>query len=223
MKVWNLVALGQVYNQPAVVEEGRKIFDIWLDHIARYGNREYLSPTYSAVDIESLLLMHKYISDEDIKQKSFDALNFFMIDICAHYNERGGFLGGAHSRDYNRVFGRDLLEDIYMNPLLGWENTSTHLFYQIAFSELKELGLSTQQKELMNRENRFIIQRWDSLNYTYACDFIGKKFSIASTNRYYSPDDKPFVIYLNSEKVTEMPNISYCMEGRIDHYGIWNM
>ncbi|MEI6142913.1 MAG: hypothetical protein WCP85_26790 [Mariniphaga sp.] len=222
MRIWNMIALGQVYKQPSVVDEGRKLFDIWLNHIARYGNREYDSPTYCGVDLESLLLIHRFTSDSDIKTKAADALRFFMNDISSHYNQRGGFLGGAHSRDYNRVFGRDLLEEKYMNPLLGGENRNTHLFHQVCLSELQKLGLTPQQKELMDRKNRFIVQRWDSLANTYACDFVGNKVSIASSNQTYSPDDKPFAIYLSSTRIPEMINIAFVMEGRGDHYGTWS-
>ena len=91
----------------------------------------------------------------------------------------------------------------------------------VTFSILKERGLSAQQKELMHRKNRFIVQRWDSLAHTYACDFVGEKVSIASTSQAYSPDDKPFVTYLSSQKIPEMPNIAYVVEGRDDHYGTW--
>jgi hypothetical protein len=213
MRIWNMVALGQVYHQPSVVEEGRKFLDIWLNHIARYGNREYDSPTYCGVDLESLLLLHRFTTDADIRQKASDAIRFFMNDLSAHYNERGGFLGGAHSRDYNRVFGRDLL---------GKKSTNTHLFHQLCLDELQTIGLSTQQKELMNRKNRFMVQRWDSLAHTYACDFVGDKVSIASSNQSYSPDDKAFVIYLSSPQVPQMLNIAYNMEGRDDHYGTWS-
>ncbi len=110
MKIWNLVALGQVYNQPEMVESGRRLFNDWLNHVAQYGNREYDSPTYSGVDMESLLLIYTFIKDADIHTKAANALQFFINDLSVHYNQRGGFLGGAHSRDYNRVFSRDLLE-----------------------------------------------------------------------------------------------------------------
>jgi hypothetical protein len=222
MRIWNMVALGQVYKQPSVVEEGRKLFNIWLDHVAQFGNREYDSPTYCGVDLESLALIRKYSTDEDIRTKAADAINFLLTDLCSHYNQRGGFLGGAHSRDYNRVFGRDLLEEKYMNPLLGGENTNTHLFHQICFSILNETGLSAQQNELMNRPNRFIVQRWDSIINSYSCDYVGKKVSLASSNQAYSPDDKSFVAYLSSERVPQMLNIAYNMEGRNDHYGTWS-
>jgi hypothetical protein len=133
----------------------------------------------------------------------------------------GGYLAGAHSRDYNRVFGRDLLEEKYINPLLGRENKNNQLFNEICFSILKERGLSSFQKQIMEKPNRFIEQRWDSLPHTYTTDFHGKKFSIASSSQYYSPDDKSFVMYLNSKRIPEMPNIVYVMEGRNDHYGTW--
>jgi hypothetical protein len=216
-----MIALGQVYKQPSVVEEGRNFFDIWLNHVAQFGNREYDSPTYCGVDLESLVLIRKYSTDSDLRTKATDAINFLLTDLCSHYNQRGGFLGGAHSRDYNRVFGRDLLEEKYMNPMLGGENTNTHLFHQICFSILNETGLSPQQKELMNRPNRFIVQRWDSIANSYSCDYVGKKFSIASSNQSYSPDDKAFVAYMSSERVPQMLNIAYNMEGRNDHYGTW--
>ena len=221
MRIWNMVALGQVYKQPLVVEEGRKLLNIWLNHISQYGNREYDSPTYCGVDLESLVLLHKYTLDKDIKTKAADAINFFLTDLCSHYNQQGGFLGGAHSRDYNRVFGRDLLEEKYMNPLLGGENTNNHLFHQICFSALKEIGLSVQQKELMNRPDRFIVQRWDSIKNAFSCDYVGKKVSIASSNQSYSPDDKSFVVYLSTPQIPQMLNIAYNMEGRDDHYGTW--
>jgi len=44
----------------------------------------------------------------------------------------------------------------------------------------------------MNRKNRFIIQRWKSWPIRFACDFVGNKVSIASSNQAYSPDYKPF-------------------------------
>ncbi len=221
MRIWNLTALGQVYKQRSVMEEGRKFFDIWLNHLARFGNREYDSPTYCGVDLESLLLIHRFSTDKGIKMMAFDAIQFFLNDLCSHYNQRGRFLGGAHSRDYNRVFGRDLLEEKYLNPLMGRENTNNHLFHQICLTELQKIGLTSGQKELMNRKNRLIVQRWDSLANTYACDYVGNKVSIASSNQAYSPDDKPFVIYLSSKRIPEMPNIAYVVEGRDDHYGTW--
>ena len=221
MRCWNFIALGQVYNNASVVEEGRKAFDIWLKHVANYGNREYDSPTYSGVDIESLLLLVQFAKDADIHQKASDALDFFLTDLAAHYNPLGGYLAGAHSRDYNRVFGRDLLEEKYINPLLGRENKNNQLFRQICFSILKERGLTKFQQSLMSKSDRFIEQRWDSLPHTFTTDYHGKKFSIASSSQYYSPDDKSFVMYLNSKRIPEMPNIVYVMEGRNDHYGTW--
>ncbi len=222
MRIWNFIAYGQIYNQPTITEEGRAYFNQWLNHVARYGNREYDSPTYCGVDLESLLLIYAFSKDADIKSKAGDALQLFLTDLSSHYNQRGGFLAGAHSRDYNRVFGRDLLEEKYFNPLLGYENKNTHLFHQICLSALQQLGLSKSQKELMNRNNRFVVQRWDSLAHTFACDYVGRKVSIASSNQAYSPDDKPFAIYLSSERVPAMPNIAFVMEGRDDHYGTWS-
>ena len=104
---------------------------------------------------------------------------------------------------------------------MGGENKNNHLFHQICLAELQKIGLTPQQKELKDHKNRFIVQRWDSLANAYACDFVGNKVSIASSNQAYSPDDKPFVIYLSSPKIPEMPNIVYVMEGRGDHYGTW--
>ena len=221
MKIWNFVAFAQVYQQPAILEEGRKYFDLWLNHVSRYGNREYDSPTYCGVDIESLLLICRFSTDPDIQSKARAALRFFLNDLSAHYLPRAGILGGAHSRDYNRVFSRDLLEEKYLNPLLGRPNRNVHLFHELCLSTLKQIGLSREQKEWMNRKNRFIIQRWDSLANSFACDFVGNKVSIASSNQAYSPDDKPFVIYLSSKRIPEMPNVAFVMEGRDDHYGTW--
>ena len=222
MKIWNFVAYGQAYHQPEITEEGRKYFDQWLYHVSHYGNREYDSPTYCGVDLESLLLINRFITDPDIKAKAKDALSFFMNDLSAHYDPLAGVLAGAHSRDYNRVFSRDLLEEKYLNPLLGRKNTNLHLFHQLCLSTLLEIGLSYDQKTWMNQKNRFIVQRWDSIPNAFACHYVGNKFSMASSNQAYSPDDKPFVMYLSSMNIPEMPNIAFVMEGRDDHYGTWS-
>jgi len=146
MKIWNFVAFAQVYQQPEILEEGRKYFDLWLNHVSRYGNREYDSPTYCGVDIESLLLICRFSTDPDIQSKARAALRFFLNDLSAHYLPRAGILGGAHSRDYNRVFSRDLLEEKYLNPLLGRPNRNVHLFHELCLSTLKQIGLSREQK-----------------------------------------------------------------------------
>lgn len=221
MKIWNTIALGQVYHDTTMLKEGRTLFNAWLNRIAKFGNREYDSPTYCGVDIESLLLMIRFSNDEDIRMKARDALTFFLNDISAHYNPIGGYLAGAHSRDYNRAFSRDLLEEKYINPLLGRKNNNIHVFHQLSSATLNEIGLSAYQRELMNRPDRFIIQRWDSLPHSYSTHYVGKKFSIASSNQNYSPDDKAFAIYLSSRRIPEMLNITYVMEGRDDHYGAW--
>ena len=221
MRCWNLLALGEVYNNPTATNEGLKAFDMWLKHVANYGNREFDSPTYCGVDLESLLLMSRFIKNKAIKTKAADALQFFLTDLSAHYNKAGGYLEGAHSRDYNRVFGRDLLEEKYMDPLLGKPNNNINLFNQVCFSILKDLQLSAAQQKIMVQTDKFIIQRWDSMPHTYAYDYHGKKFSIASSNQYYSPDDKSFIAYLSSKKIPAMPNIVYVAEGRNDHYGTW--
>jgi hypothetical protein len=222
MKIWNFLSHGEVYHEPAILEEGKKYLDEWLHHVSRYGNREYDSPTYSGVDLESLLLIHTFIKDADVQRKITDVLKFFITDLSSHYLPNAGILGGAHSRDYNRVFSRDLLEEKYFNPLIGRKNTNTHLFHQVCTKALMDLGLSKTQQDLMNQKDRYIIQRWDSLPHTYAADYTANKFSIASSNQAYSPDDKPFAIYLSSKDIPEMPNIAYVMEGRDDHYGTWS-
>ncbi len=222
MRIWNLIALGQVYNKPAVIEEGRRHLNLWIKQLANFGNREYDSPTYGGVDLESLLLLSQFAKDKDIQEKVSTALNFFLTDFSAHYNQLGGFLGGAHSRDYNRAFSREILEEKYLNPLFGKPNNLTHLFHQICFTRLKELGLTAQQQALVNKKNKLIIQRWDSIPNAYAVDYVGNKVSIASSNQTYSPDDKPLVIYLCSKSIPEMANIAYDLEGRDDHYGQWS-
>jgi hypothetical protein len=50
---------------------------------------------------------------------------------------------------------------------------------------------------------------------------VGHKVSLASSNQSYSPDDKAFVAYLGSDRIPQMLNMAYNMEGRNDHYGTW--
>ena len=223
MKTWDLVAVGQIYGRADVLEEGRDCFRQWFSLTAKSGVREFDSPTYAGVNLESLALLRKYSTDAEIKQMAETAIDFILTDLCSHYNPLAKSLNGAHSRDYNRPFARDLLEEYFLIPLLGGKNRNNDLFGQLCFISLQEKGLTDQQKELMDRKNRLIYQRWDGLPGAYTCDFRGNKFSMATSNRTYGPEDKSFVVYLSSPRVPDMLNINYIMEGRDDHYGTeWN-
>jgi len=72
MKIWNFVAFAQVYQQPEYFEEReRKYFDLWLNHVSRYGNRQYDSPTYCGVDMRILCCpVCRFSTDPDIQSKA---------------------------------------------------------------------------------------------------------------------------------------------------------
>lgn len=106
MNAANLVLLGEVCNRPDVFAEGVKRLDAFLLNTALVGVCEYASPTYTAVDLAVLHRLHGAVRDASVKDKAARLLRLFWTDIAASSFPDAGRLGGAHSRDYDYLYGR---------------------------------------------------------------------------------------------------------------------
>ncbi len=213
IKTWNLVALGETLQRPALTDTGYQMLDDWIAHTRANGITEYLSPTYYGVDLDALGLLARDAQRADGRAKATAALRYLWADIAANWYEPGRRLGGAHSRDYDYLTGRGEL-DVHLS-LAGWldgtklpTRTLARYSHWQPTEEFRKLALDLP---------RVVSQRWGSDDRHRADQYVGRKFSIGSAGASYASMDKPLVVNLPGGPA--MPQVSFFMDARGDAYG----
>ena len=87
-------------------------------HTAENGICEYLSPTYYGVDLGCLGFIATFAKRERGRKQAEALLKLLWTDIAANWYEPAMRLGGAHSRDYNYLFGRGYCD--HQLRIVGW-------------------------------------------------------------------------------------------------------
>ena len=219
MKTWNLVALGETLQRPDLATEGSAMLDTWMAFTSRNGIREYLSPTYYGVDLDSLALMARYLADKSVKAKAARCLHLFWKDIAANWFEPAERLGGAHGRDYDYLTGHG---DLDRHPVdSGWidsKEVKPELFqvFADATRSVPPAGLGAQSPGDIPR---FVFQKWDAPESAWTSQYIGHHFSIGVSGSSQGPEDKPFALNLAGLAGPKTVMVNFFMDGRDDPYG----
>jgi len=220
MKTWNLLALGEGLQRPELVQEGSAMLDQWIEFTSKNGIREFLSPTYLAVDLDSLGLMANVLSNPPVKEKAERLLRLFWTTIAANWFEPAGRLGGSHGRDYDYLTGHGYL-DQYLLPA-GWIDAKQASMspYILVFNKMARW---TPPEELhtqaISAVPRFVFQRWDAAPACWASQYIGHHFSIGVSGSCQGPEDKPFALNLAGPAGPKTVMVNFFMDGRGDPYG----
>lgn len=99
------IVLGETFERPDAVAEGRKRLAMFLNVLYDHGAFEYVSPTYYAVDIDALQFGYRYISDPEIRETFKILLDYFWTDMALNWYLQGQRLSGAQSRTYDYLRG----------------------------------------------------------------------------------------------------------------------
>lgn len=214
MNFQNLILLGEVFNRPDVLKEGLKRLNTFMIHTAVTGISEYSSPTYTAVDIACLHRLWKHTKLQDVKDKTDKLLQLFWYDIAASTFVPANRLGGAHSRDYNYLFGHGDI-DRYLRGagLIPSDPPPTSPFWKN-----DDWKPSAEILAMANVTPRLLTARWGDLHYQNRVLWIGKNIalSVAGAN-YHNMDIAMSVNFDDNEKRTVRGY--FIPDGRRDPYG----
>lgn len=214
MKVWNCIALGEATGRDDLADEGYWLLDRWLMHTWESGVHEYLSPTYYAVDLDSLGLLARFAKRDDRRKEVETIVHYFWFDIAANWFEPCQRIGGAHSRDYDYLTGHGNIKRYAM--IEGWIPGKETL----GPSAFRDLSMSSSRGVRDNpalRKPRLVCQRWGLAPYETAVHWIGKRLSVGSAGANYGPMDKPLSVNIAGNSKT--PNMIFFMDARGDAYG----
>jgi hypothetical protein len=142
-KVCNLILIGQgpedgngnalVPADATTLNTGRTNFMTWVSTVRTYGIHEFLSPTYTGIDVEMLANLELFAQDPGILTMAQQALTEAWIDLYANWYSQDQRLGGTHSRTYEFLIDENRTTDRYIyaasNPAAvsssGWPDLLT--------------------------------------------------------------------------------------------------
>ena len=114
MHTANLITLGEALgkygpNADKAASAGYFFWQRWLEYTSVAGFHEFDSPTYTAVQLNGLYILSSYAKKEEHRLDATQVIDFLWTGIAATWFPEGQMLSGAHSRDYDFLFGKGLL------------------------------------------------------------------------------------------------------------------
>ena len=108
LRVGNLVLTGQgpadgngnllLTPNQTVIDRGRTDFMAWVSTVQNNGVHEFMSPTYTGVDLEALGNIYLYARDPGIAAMAQQGSKLLWIDMYANWYTQNQRMGGTHSR-----------------------------------------------------------------------------------------------------------------------------
>lgn len=213
-KTWNCIALGESTGRGDLAKEGYQMLQTWLNFTKTNGISEYLSPTYYAVDMENIGLIARHSKNADIREKARLAMQYVWTQVAANWFAPAERLGGAHSRDYDYLFGRGGLDEWVARA--GWSTFKKPANY----SFYKECWVAPEnwiKSDVLEKYPRMVWQRWGVEQWQNASQWLGKTIAIGTSGAaYHDAMDKTFVVLFSG---ADLPTCYYLMDARMDPYG----
>ena len=211
MKMWNMIAMGETLGIADMASEGYEMLKTWMKYTSKNGIWEHNSPTYSGIAAADLSLIAKYSAREDIRKEASVAIEYFSYTLFANCINQGVYLGGPHSRDYNRLISQGNTDQYMKHYLKGYE-----------LSFIKSLSAwepADEAKNVVNKIPRMVAWRFGELDTQVAYSYYGNKFNIGCMERTWGPDHKVLVANVSSKDNPLVVNTALVVEGRSDPYG----
>jgi hypothetical protein len=123
-RVCNLILTGQgpadgsgnslLTANSTVVNTGRTDLMSWISTVRNYGVHEFLSPTYTGVDLEVLGYIYLYSTDPGISAMAQQGAKLLWIDLYGNWYTQDQRIGGTHSRTYEFLTDEDRETDRFL-------------------------------------------------------------------------------------------------------------
>jgi hypothetical protein len=214
MKAWNLIALGQIFQDADAVAQGTGMLRDWLARVRAVGIEEYLSTGYYAVDIENLGLIENLARDATARGLARQGLDIVWAELARHWYAPGQRLGGPHSRTYDRLYSRG---DVYaFVARAGWLGETISRAVLDPYRMLAYAAPSPEATAWLNAKLPRFERGLAGSERRYA-SYHGKSLYIGTAEASYGYEDSPLTAMLGAG--FDMPTISFAMDGRRDFFG----
>ena len=225
-KVYSHLALGRIFGDE-ITETGRRLWDEWLAYTRSDGLREYTSPTYYGVTLDSLGLIHRHAPDETIRREAEGALTLVWSSMAANWFAAAERLAGPHSRDYDYLFGRGYSDEHLADAgwisapqatdNAGWLAGVPHGSLRVLRDARRWTPPPTLREGPLGELPRFVVQRFNHAPWGRATNWVSRNCSIGIAGECVGPEDKTLLINLPGDRATA--NVVVVFDGRGDPYG----
>jgi hypothetical protein len=225
-KVFSHLALGRVFGDE-FTQTGRRLWAEWLAHTRSDGLREYTSPTYYGVTLDSLALIRRHAPDESVRREAEAALTLVWSSIAANWFALAERLSGPHSRDYDYLYGRGYSDEHladagwisapHATDGAGWLAGVPHGSLRVFRDARRWVPPPTLREAPLGELPRFVVQRFNHAPWGRATNWVSRNCSIGVAGECVGPEDKTLLINLPGDRTT--PNVVVVFDGRGDPYG----
>ena len=216
MNAVNLVLLGEAYGRADVFEAGVKRLDEFILNTAICGVCEYSSPTYTAVDLNCLHRLRQFARDKGVIDRADRLLRLFWSDVAASSFTPSGRLAGAHSRDYDYLFGLGGVAAYLRAAGLAAPLQNKREMPPLPF-ELAAWRPDAAIRELAARTPRTVVSMWGEEPEKVRVQWTGKNISLGIAGANYWNMDIPLSVDFASTNA--IPRAYFIADGRRDPYG----
>ncbi len=223
MKLESLILCGEAVGDSSAAAEGYADLDQWLSYTRKSGIHEFDSPTYYAVDLNSLGLGYRYASDAAGKANFKTALQYFWTDICANYFPGTQTLAGAHSRDYNFLDDAGEMDFYLFLAGLRSQPPKVNTFgaqLAIVLDNFEPGGYMPTSVLLVlaSKPNKTVTNTWGYNGLIFnRTNFVTSDFAVGSCSGDYGPQDK--LINIEFASKSTLPSITVSPTDDDEPYG----
>ena len=220
MNAQNLVLLGEILGDDAVLAEGRRRLDVICEYTSECGIHEYCSPTYTGVDLDCLLSLHAFTRTPSVKKQTEVLLELFWTGLAANWYAPAGKLGGTRSRDYNYLHGLGMLD--YHLWREGWLPADTPGMHGRLVDLFAAWHPPARLLE-MNRKTypRAVEQTYGMGRMQFRWHYVQPDVSLGCSGANYGPMDLPLCVdFASGDKEDRKAVRTYFIpDARRDPYG----
>ena len=216
MNAENLILLGEALGRPTVADEGYRRLEQFVLYTWDCGVGEYVSPTYYGVDIECLLLIHRFARRPEGRLWARALLDLIWTDVAANWYAPSSRLGGARSRDYNYLRGAGYLDRALR--AFGYLPPSDRVDVADVWFSLGAHRPPAPLAEMSRTQwPRLVRQRWGHLQARFRTHYLCKDVTLSCSGANYGPMDLPLTVDLPGP--ASALRCYYIPDGRHDPYG----
>ncbi len=236
MSAGNLIVLGEGLERKDVADEGYKRLQAVFDLTRRSGVREYSSPDYYGVDLDAMQLAAAFAQRPDGRRQAQALLELLWTNVAANYWWPSSRLSGAHSRNYDYLYGTGGLDRHLWGA--GWLPIEYKPGASAVLLALAQWWPPASLLEMSQRQlPRLVRQTWGSAraagtatpgsperpatsggkDWAIATNWLGRDVTLGIGGANYGPIDIPLAVHFAGPR--DRVRCFFIPDGRGDAYG----